>query len=44
VDVFRPKSLPEGRQAWLLRFAFLAGRTLTGAEVARWMDGAVAAV
>ncbi|MBK8724666.1 MAG: phenylalanine--tRNA ligase subunit beta [Holophagaceae bacterium] len=43
VDVFRHKSLPEGRQAWLLRFAFQADRTLTGEEVDGWMEAALAA-
>jgi phenylalanyl-tRNA synthetase beta chain len=38
VDVFRHKSLPQGRQAWLLRLRFQAmDRTLTGEEVDRWM-------
>jgi phenylalanyl-tRNA synthetase beta chain len=43
VDVFRHKSLPAGRQAWLLRFAFQADRTLTGDEVDGWMAAATAA-
>jgi phenylalanyl-tRNA synthetase beta chain len=43
VDVFRHRSLPEGRQAWLLRFAFQADRTLTGEEADRWMEAALAA-
>jgi phenylalanyl-tRNA synthetase beta chain len=38
VDVFRHKSLAEGRQAWLLRLRFQhPGRTLTSDEVDRWM-------
>jgi phenylalanyl-tRNA synthetase beta chain len=44
VDVFRHKSLPKGRQAWLLRLRFQAmERTLTGEEVDRWMERALAA-
>ncbi len=43
VDVFRHRSLPEGRQAWLLRFDFQADRTLTGEEVDAWMEAALAA-
>lgn len=43
VDVFRHKSLPAGRQAWLLRFAFQADRTLTGEEVDAWMASALEA-
>ncbi len=43
VDVFRHKSLPPGRQAWLLRFAFQADRTLTGEEVDAWMASALQA-
>jgi phenylalanyl-tRNA synthetase beta chain len=43
VDVFRHRSLPEGRQAWLLRFAFQADRTLTGEEADAWMEAALAA-
>ena len=38
VDVFRHKSLPAGRQAWLLRLRFQAmDRTLTGEEVDGWV-------
>ena len=38
VDVFRHKSLPPGRQAWLLRLRFQAlDRTLTGEEVDGWV-------
>jgi phenylalanyl-tRNA synthetase beta chain len=38
VDVFRHKSLPQGRQAWLLRLRFQAmDRTLTGEEVDGWV-------
>lgn len=38
VDVFRHKSLPEGRQAWLLRLRFQhPSRTLTSEEVDGWM-------
>ena len=44
VDVFRHKSLPPGRQAWLLRMRFQADRTLVGAEVDAWVAGALAAV
>lgn len=44
VDVFRHKSLPQGRQAWLLRFRFQAlDRTLTSEEVEGWMASALAA-
>lgn len=44
VDVFRHKSLPPGRQAWLLRLRFQAAdRTLTGEEVDRWMASALSA-
>ncbi len=43
VDVFRHKSLPPGRQAWLLRFAFQADRTLTSEEVDAWLAEALAA-
>ena len=42
VDVFRHKSLPEGRQAWLLRLRFQhPDRTLTGEEVDGWMAAAL---
>ncbi|WLT31535.1 phenylalanine--tRNA ligase subunit beta [Geothrix sp. PMB-07] len=43
VDVFRHKSLPEGRQAWLMRLRFQAERTLVGEEVDGWMTSALAA-
>lgn len=44
VDVFHGKSLPQGRQAWLLRLRFQAmDRTLTGEEVDAWVAGALAA-
>ena len=43
VDVFRHRSLPEGRQAWLMRLRFQADRTLVGAEVDGWMAAAQAA-
>lgn len=43
VDVFRHKSLPEGRQAWLMRLRFQADRTLVGSEVDGWMASALAA-
>ena len=44
IDVFRHKSLPAGRQAWLLRFRFQhPERTLTGEEVDAWMAAALAA-
>jgi phenylalanyl-tRNA synthetase beta chain len=43
VDVFRHKSLPAGKQAWLLRFRFQADRTLTGDEVDGWMKAALTA-
>jgi len=43
VDVFRHKSLPEGRQAWLMRMRFQAGRTLVGEEVDGWVAAALAA-
>ena len=43
VDVFRHRSLPEGRQAWLMRLRFQADRTLVGTEVDGWMASALAA-
>ncbi len=43
VDVFRPKSLAEGRQAWLMRLRFQAERTLVGEEVDAWVAAALAA-
>lgn len=43
VDVFRHRSLPEGRQAWLMRLRFQADRTLVGAEVDAWMAAALTA-
>jgi phenylalanyl-tRNA synthetase beta chain len=44
VDVFHGKSLPKGRQAWLLRLRFQAmERTLTGEEVDAWVAQALAA-
>jgi phenylalanyl-tRNA synthetase beta chain len=43
VDVFRPKSLPEGRQAWLMRLRFQADRTLVGEEVDGWVAAALTA-
>jgi phenylalanyl-tRNA synthetase beta chain len=43
VDVFRHKSLPEGRQAWLMRLRFQAERTLVGDEVDAWVAAALAA-
>jgi phenylalanyl-tRNA synthetase beta chain len=43
VDVFRPKSLAEGRQAWLMRLRFQADRTLVGEEVDGWVAAALAA-
>jgi phenylalanyl-tRNA synthetase beta chain len=44
VDVFRHKSLPEGRQAWLMRLRFQAmDRTLTGDEVEAWVLSALEA-
>jgi len=44
VDVFRHKSLPQGKQAWLLRLRFQAmDRTLTGEEVDRWVAAALTA-
>ena len=43
VDVFRHKSLPEGRQAWLIRLRFQADRTLVGEEVDGWVAAALAA-
>ncbi|HJU83084.1 MAG TPA: phenylalanine--tRNA ligase subunit beta [Holophagaceae bacterium] len=43
VDVFRHRSLPEGRQAWLLRLRFQGDRTLTSEEVDGWMKQALAA-
>ncbi|NTV73763.1 MAG: hypothetical protein HGA66_06105, partial [Holophaga sp.] len=42
VDVFRHKSLPQGRQAWLMRLRFQAmDRTLTGEEVETWVLSAL---
>ena len=43
VDVFRHKSLPEGRQAWLMRMRFQADRTLVGEEVDGWVAAALGA-
>ncbi|WP_306590887.1 phenylalanine--tRNA ligase subunit beta [Geothrix sp. 21YS21S-4] len=43
VDVFRHRSLPEGRQAWLMRLRFQADRTLVGEDVDGWMAAALAA-
>jgi phenylalanyl-tRNA synthetase beta chain len=43
VDVFRHKSLPEGRQAWLVRLRFQADRTLVGEEVDGWVTAALVA-
>jgi len=43
VDVFRHKSLPPGRQAWLMRLRFQAGRTLVGEEVDGWVAAALGA-
>jgi phenylalanyl-tRNA synthetase beta chain len=43
VDVFRHKSLPPGRQAWLMRVRFQADRTLVGEDVDGWMAAALAA-
>lgn len=44
VDVFRHKSLPAGRQAWLMRMRFQAfDRTLTGEEVDAWVVAALEA-
>lgn len=44
VDIFRHKSLPEGRQAWLLRLRFQAlDRTLTSEEVDGWVASALTA-
>ncbi len=43
VDVFRHKSLPEGRQAWLMRLRFQADRNLLGEEVDGWVSAALAA-
>jgi phenylalanyl-tRNA synthetase beta chain len=43
VDVFRHRSLPEGRQAWLMRLRFQADRTLVGEEVDGWVAAALAA-
>jgi phenylalanyl-tRNA synthetase beta chain len=38
VDVFRHKSLPQGRQAWLMRLRFQSlDRTLTGEDVDAWV-------
>jgi len=43
VDVFRNKSLPEGRQAWLMRMRFQVDRTLVGEEIDGWVAAALAA-
>lgn len=44
VDVFRHKSLPAGRQAWLMRLRFQAmDHTLTSEEVEGWVEAALAA-
>lgn len=43
VDVFRHRSLPEGRQAWLMRMRFQAERTLVGEEVDGWVSEALMA-
>jgi phenylalanyl-tRNA synthetase beta chain len=44
VDVFRHKSLPDGRQAWLLRVKFQhPARTLTSEEVDVWMAAGLGA-
>lgn len=44
VDVFRHKSLPVGRQAWLMRMRFQAfDRTLTGEEADAWVAAALEA-
>jgi phenylalanyl-tRNA synthetase beta chain len=43
VDVFRPKNLGEGRQAWLMRLRFQADRTLVGEEVDGWVAAALTA-
>jgi len=44
VDIFRHKSLPAGRQAWLIRLRFQASdRTLTSEEVDGWMAAALTA-
>jgi phenylalanyl-tRNA synthetase beta chain len=43
VDVFRHKSLPERRQAWLMRMRFQADRTLVGEEIDGWVAAALAA-
>jgi len=42
VDIFRHKSLSEGRQAWLMRLRFQhSARTLTGEEVDGWVSSAL---
>ena len=43
VDVFRHKSLPESRQAWLMRMRFQADRNLVGEEVDGWVAAALVA-
>ena len=43
VDIYCGKGLPEGRQAWLLRFVFQGDRTLTGEEVDAWVQSALGA-
>lgn len=43
VDIYRGKGLEPGQQAWLIRVAFQADRTLTSEEVDGWMKAALAA-
>lgn len=44
VEIYRHKSLPAGRQAWLYRFTWRhPERTLTREEVDGWMQGALGA-
>lgn len=41
VEVYRGKGVPEGQEAWLLRFQFQADRSLTTEEVDEWMKTVV---
>lgn len=43
VDIYKGKGLEPGTQAWLIRIAFQADRTLTSEEVDGWMKAALAA-
>ncbi len=43
VDIYRGKGLEPGQQAWLVRVAFQADRTLTSDEVEGWIKAALTA-